>query len=554
MKWIKSRSKFLNEAKIRDVILPRQAKQVAKQWGEKYLDYEEVDPTPNIKQGKWKISEEDKKKVMQTYFDCDLFKIYKDLSELPDKFNDILSRSIKLEMLDEKNKAIMSELNIKNPTITQLVFIFNSVFRKLSVSETQSTEIIQRDENGRPVRDEEGNMLKTIKEAGEPIFSNNLVNITSFLEDYNRCYDDDQVSISVFRNGNFENLRNMSSIDENREYKLVDFDIFGKDLYLSILHNPRDILNMSISKFYSSCQHLYSGGYREQVLGNVFDPNSIPAYLLFDTPIFHQDEKISEHLPLSRMMLRNIESFDVEDGKEEKKILFDRAYPDRMKNIFCEIVEKYSDNKRWTGDYGHYTFTPDVPPDDEIRAPYMDIMSSPQRIPFIGKNTKSLYLTRSFDWSRVKISPAAKVEEIVIETTKLPEGFEYQKLNPKWIKFKYLKINSLGPFKNIITDSIAFDKCKIESGVINEISSEIKKIQFISCDIPGDLDLNKLINIEELQVIYSANSLDEILKNELGGVKKLVISGDLIKSKEDKLKLNQLKRSGKKIEIVGPVI
>lgn len=552
MKWIKSRAKFLNEAKIRDVILPRQAEQVKKQWGEKYLDYEEVDPTPNIEQGKWKISEEDKKKAMQTYFSCDLFKIYKDLGELPDKFNDILTRSIELELLDKKNRAIIPGLNIKNPTITQLVFIFNPVFRKLSVSETQSTEVIQRDENGRPIRDEDGNMLKTIKEAGEPIFSNNLVNITSFLEDYNRCYREDSVSTSVFNNGNFESLRNMSSIDENREYKLVDFDIFGKDLYLSILHNPKDILNMSISKFYSSCQHLYSGGYRELVLGNVFDPNSIPAYLVFDTPIFHEEEKISDHLPLTRMMLRNLESFDVEsDG--EKKILFDRAYPDRMKGVFSEIIEKYSNNKKWTGDYGHYTFMPDVPPDDEIRAPYMDVMSGTRRVQYIGKNTKNLRLTRNFDWSKVKISPTAKVEEIVIESTILPEGFESQKFNPKWIKFKYLKINSLEPFKNVITDSIAFDKCKIEPDALNQIISEIKKIQFVSCDIPGELDFRKLPNLEEVQVIYSADSLDEVL-NGLDSVKKIVISGDLIKSKEDKLKVSQLKRSGKKIEIIGPVI
>jgi hypothetical protein len=44
------------------------------------------------------------------------------------------------------------------------------------------------------------------------------------------------------------------------EYEL-DFEIFNRDIYLSISHNPKDILNMSISKFYSSCQHLYSGSH-----------------------------------------------------------------------------------------------------------------------------------------------------------------------------------------------------------------------------------------------------------------------------------------------------
>ena len=62
MKWIKTREQWLNEARIKDIILPKQAKAVAQQWGEKYLDYEEVDPTDKIKQGRWKLEDEDKLK------------------------------------------------------------------------------------------------------------------------------------------------------------------------------------------------------------------------------------------------------------------------------------------------------------------------------------------------------------------------------------------------------------------------------------------------------------------------------------------------------------
>jgi hypothetical protein len=64
MRWIKKRDLFLSEAKIKDLILPRQAKQVKEYWGEKYLDYEEVTPTDKIVQGVWKLSEEDKNKVL----------------------------------------------------------------------------------------------------------------------------------------------------------------------------------------------------------------------------------------------------------------------------------------------------------------------------------------------------------------------------------------------------------------------------------------------------------------------------------------------------------
>ena len=60
MKWIKDRNKFLKEAKLRDVLYPSQSKEVASSWSERYLDYEEVAATDKIKQGKWKLEEEDK--------------------------------------------------------------------------------------------------------------------------------------------------------------------------------------------------------------------------------------------------------------------------------------------------------------------------------------------------------------------------------------------------------------------------------------------------------------------------------------------------------------
>jgi len=65
MKWIKNRNKFISEeAKLRDVILPAQKDVVSRTWGEKFLDYEEIEATDNIKQGKWKLSEEDKIEVL----------------------------------------------------------------------------------------------------------------------------------------------------------------------------------------------------------------------------------------------------------------------------------------------------------------------------------------------------------------------------------------------------------------------------------------------------------------------------------------------------------
>jgi hypothetical protein len=46
-------------------------------------------------------------------------------------------------------------------------------------------------------------------------------------------------------------------------------------------------------------------------------------------------------LPLSRTIIRNI---DTQDGSI--KVFFDRAYPDRMKNVIDEMIVKYSGNKQ----------------------------------------------------------------------------------------------------------------------------------------------------------------------------------------------------------------
>ena len=555
MKYIKDRNKFISEAKLRDVIFQRQAKEVSRIWGEKFLDYEEVTATDKITQGKWKLSEEDKNKVLGRFFDADMQVVASIFSNLPDKFADVLADSINLDLIrDEKFKVIAKDLNIKNPSIDQIVIIFDAIFRKISVSETMATEVIQKDENGRPVKDEAGNMIKTTKEKGALVFTNNLTNINSFVDDFNRCFPEDKVGVN-FEERNIQRLRSAASLDENRDYK-VDFKIFDKDVYLSITHNPKDILNMSISKFYASCQHLYSGGYREQVLGNVFDPNSIPAFLTFETPIYWDNEKISDQLPLSRMVIRNIETFD---AQSEAKIFFDRAYPDRMKDVFGDIVERYSGMKETVEDRSSvtYIFTPDIDTEDKVRDPYMDRLRI-ERKPYIGVNTKTLYLNRMHDWSNVKIAPDAKIKELIIETTDIPEDLTKISLNPDWVKFKYLTINTLSNFDKIKTDSIAFDKCKLDTSVLdemNKVNPNIKKLQIVSCDLTGSLGFSQFENLEELHIVYTLDTIEELKDlTENLKIKKLVLSGDLIKDKESKIQVNQLRQRGIKIEIVGPVI
>jgi hypothetical protein len=557
MKWIKNREKFLAEAKIRELIFPRQAKELSNIWGEKYLDYEEVTPTTKIQQGKWKLSDEDKNKVLGKFFGCNIQAAIDIFAGLPDKLAEILAASINIDLLtDEKFKIIAKDLNIKNPSIDQIIIIFDNIFRKLSASETNSEEMVQRDESGKVVKDESDNIIKVAKKKGDPVFSNNLVNINTFIASYNVCYPDHKVDENKFKNEYISAIRNLSTLNENPNYK-IDFKIYDKDVYLKIVHNPKDILNMSISKFYASCQHLYTGGYREMILANVFDPNSIPAFLVFETPIYWDNTVISEQLPISRMMIRSIETFD---DSEKKKIFFDRAYPDRMRDFFSDIIEKYTENKKTVDEStaGYYVWTPDIDITDELKEPYMDKLGL-KKEKLIGKNTKTLYLNKLQDWSKVRIDPNAKIKELIIETTDIPDDLTKITLEPDWVKFKLLDIKTLTNFDKIKTTSIAFDKCKLEHSIIDEIfniNPNINRIQIVSCDLSiENVNFSKYEKLEELQLIYTLDDIS-VLSNMVkdSKIKKLVISGDLIKSKEDKNIVSNIRKSGIKVEVKGPVI
>jgi len=150
MKWIKPRNRFVNEeAKLRDVILPKQAEVVGKTWGESFLDLEEIEATEKIKQGKWKLSDEDKIEVLGKFFQVDLRSIYNSFESLPDKFAEVFNGSIDTSLIREdkdKFEKILNNFNIKKPSINQIGVLTDPVFRKISVSETLASEIIVREQ------------------------------------------------------------------------------------------------------------------------------------------------------------------------------------------------------------------------------------------------------------------------------------------------------------------------------------------------------------------------------------------------------------------------
>jgi hypothetical protein len=275
--------------------------------------------------------------------------------------------------------------------------------------------------------------------------------------------------------------------------------------------------------------------------------------LIFDSPIL--DSKgvlISEQLPLSRMMIRNIDLPRYEDD-EKFKLYFDRAYPDRMEDFMSDIIEKHTGMK--SSDTEKYLFSPDIPEDTYIDSPYMDRLDI-KRKKLIGINAKSITFAQDSDWSNCIISPKARIEEINIDTTMLPQNFFDLKLDPKVTRFRYLKLNSLEPFKNLKSNTFSFDKCQFKNEILSDLNQNcpnIKSLEFINCELDGK-DISVFKNLEELHLIYTVDF------NEFKGIveglklKKIVISGDLASGKENKNYINSLKSKGIKVETIGPAL
>lgn len=559
MKWVKNRLQFITErerAKIKEVVLPRQAKQISQKWGESFLEMEEVDPTDKIKQGKWKISEEDKYHILDVFLTLkkgELKSVIDWFRELPEHFVETANESVKKSENTSNFSSCerdFKEFDIKNVTLDQLYWFTSSIFTKISVSETKGTEYIVKDENDVPIRDEDNKIVKKSKKAGDLIWGKSQSNFNGFLADYNRCFE--KVEIKTTVESTLSKLRDlMSDLKNNSQGYEVKEPIFGGDMYLSIKHNPKDILNMSISKFYRSCQDLYTGMYNNKVLANVFDPNSIPAFVVFDVPIYmNGDTKISDQLPVCRRIIRSIVSFGDQDKKsEENLIFFDRTYPDRLEELMGEIIEKYSENKKSpSGKIGKYLFAPDL--EASLDYPYMDRLNLLKGIT-IGKNVRVINIGRGSGWDKYVFPKNVELDEIVIESVELPEKFFESKLKSKKVTFKFLKLNDLGKFADFSFQEIKIEKCSLSSDAIEMICKSKSKISIISSVFEGQFGG---MEIEELSLLYTLSPKDLIKTLEGVKVKKLILSSDLNQSKENKDFIADLKKQGIKIEIEGPKI
>lgn len=310
------------------------------------LDSDIPKKSENIREGIWKLSEEDKDRAIKIMFEIDIPLVEQMLGKFnpPEDFLKILKESATIE------------IDILKPSIKDIKNAYGNNFRLLNVNETKSDKKHSRDAKGVPLRDAKGNFIMMKKEIGEPVFTNNISDFNALAMSYFNCVNDD--FYNPYLSKEFKKIYSkISAISQNK----FDIDILSNfDLELYISSKPSDMLNMSLSAFYDSCQNLYNGTWRHRITANLFDVNCKICYLRFNTPF---EDKTGNEIPFtsfSRCLIRNIKG----------KLYFDPTYPDlKGINIFHHsMITKYTGMlNNYSGDKYYYKKTVNGVP-----GPYLD--------------------------------------------------------------------------------------------------------------------------------------------------------------------------------------
>lgn len=359
---------LLHEA-LKDEIPDYMQKIVQKRYGDKFLDMDVPEHSPIIPEITKEVVDEElgeeiykrivknfHSKIHEQWKKTELFQIY---GYNPETMPHPMESSV--EAIDSLFKRILlfeMALNGGKP---------------VSQNDSSSIDLKKFYSNNFTLLQSKNNNIKN------PIFSKNKSNLYNFLISAKRAFPSlfyDVDPIKVINDKHFMGLRNPIVNAEETLRKIRE----GK-LYLHISSKPYDILRMSVSDFYDSCQNIYTGGeygteFNRQLLSNVFDKNSKVAFLIFDAPFIDKMGNKHKNSPVARMIIRTT---------PEGAILFDRVYPSEMNEKMRKIVTDLTglQNTGKPGDLYHYTNIEGLP------APYMDTYRIGTNMKANSKNTRA---------------------------------------------------------------------------------------------------------------------------------------------------------------------
>lgn len=360
--FIFDRNDFINED-LRDDLPPYMQDQVKGTWGEEYLDLDASEKIPEIPDQRVKISWDDigskNDEVLMTLTGSVTEKLMDELTD------DLKKIELALELYDN-NVMIDKELHYTDSTVKgEFWELFSEMKRGKMFNSTESIEenleyIIKLfyDNNIRSIDfnktkfDPSDNILKF------RTYENRTTNFTKHLNKlakYTRQVLDGKKEIDVFDSDKQELEIQLRELDvaikhvqnalKSGALKSIIMNVIDQvdemrngDIQPEILisSKPDDFLRMSVSPFYSSCQELYTGSHRRQLLSNVFDKNSMILYIIIDKPF--KDCKGNEHpyTPILRSVIRKL------DGDE---YALDQIYKPESINITIDELQDLLNSK-----------------------------------------------------------------------------------------------------------------------------------------------------------------------------------------------------------------
>ena len=199
--------------------------------------------------------------------------------EVPEKT--VIIPNIKQEITNQKLLSIIKEQIIKQNSkniITQIQktkFASSNIVDYLSkIKVLKNINLNISDEDGYLMIDEIRKTLNKeyylIKNFETLEISNNKTSLYNFLthcekNNFKLPYTSQELKAEEKTiNGIINAITNLLLITNNNKLKKA---------YIYITDKPIDILNMSISCFFNSCQNLYSGSHSQKLTNNVFDTN-----------------------------------------------------------------------------------------------------------------------------------------------------------------------------------------------------------------------------------------------------------------------------------------
>lgn len=365
---------------LRDDLPPYMQNQVKQTWGDEYLDVDASEKIPEIPDQRLKIAWNDigadkdeilmgltgsvSEKLMDELRD-DLDMLSGNLTNFFEiiKFDQVMKFGDGSQDLDVEFSEIVSEMkrdvmyNSTESLEEHLEYIIKLLFDNVILSiDFSKTEF-----------DHEGDKISFTSYDNRltsfPKFLNKLQRYTNQVADGKKTIEtDDYAENEVIKQANL--ISKMIDILKKRLKSgalksiikgVVDqvSEMRNGDVFPEILISSKaeDFLRMSISPFYSSCQELYSGSYRRQLLSNVFDKNSKILYIVINKPF--TDCRGNEHpyTPIVRSVIRKLQGDEYALDQIYKPTSIDLDVDELQTLLNSKLDTQWFDDERWSNVY-----------------------------------------------------------------------------------------------------------------------------------------------------------------------------------------------------------